>query len=306
MGDIGKTASDIPARSWIDTWVPAAVQPYLRLARLDRPIGIWLLLFPCWWSLALAVPGALPDLRLLVLFAIGAVLMRAAGCTLNDIADRDFDTRVARTATRPIASGAIGVTRAAVFMCGLCLAALVVLLQFNGFAILLGASSLLLVAVYPFAKRVTDWPQAVLGLTFNWGALLGWAAVHGSLDWPAAALYVGGVLWTLGYDTVYAHQDKADDAIVGVRSTALRLGAMTGPWLWGLYGGALALFVAAGVLVGLGWPFYLGAALVGAHFARQIIRLDLDDPRQCLATFRSNRSVGWLLFAAIVLGQVAR
>ena len=305
MTDVGKTASDIPAASWIDTSVPAAVRPYLRLARLDRPIGIWLLLFPCWWSLGLASPG-LPDPGLLILFGIGAVLMRAAGCTLNDIADRDFDARVARTATRPIASGAISVPRAVVFMGGLCLAALAVLLQLNGFAILLGASSLLLVALYPFAKRVTDWPQAVLGLTFNWGALLGWAAVHGSLDWPAVALYAGGVLWTLGYDTVYAHQDKADDAIVGVRSTALRLGAATRPWLAGFYGGALVSFLAAGALVDLGWPFYLGAALVGAHFVRQIIRLDLDDPRQCLATFRSNQCVGWLLFAAIVLGQVAR
>jgi 4-hydroxybenzoate polyprenyltransferase len=305
MSEIGKTASDIPARSWIDTFVPEAVQPYLRLARLDRPIGIWLLLFPCWWSLALASPE-LPDPGLLILFAIGAVLMRAAGCVLNDIADRDFDARVARTASRPIASGMISVPRAMVFMGALCLAALLVLLQFNWFAVALGASSLLLVAVYPFAKRVTDWPQAVLGLTFNWGALLGWTAVHGGLDWPAVALYAGGVLWTLGYDTVYAHQDKADDAIVGVRSTALRLSAATKPWLWGFYGAALVLFVLAGVLVGLAWPFYLGAAAVGAHFARQIVRLDLDDPRQCLVTFKSNQSAGWLLFVAMVLGQVAR
>lgn len=302
MSKFSKTASDIPAQSWIDTVIPQAVRPYLRLARLDRPIGVWLLLFPCWWSVALATPGV-PDPGLLILFGIGAVLMRAAGCVLNDIADRDYDARVARTATRPIASGEISVRRAVVFMGVLCLVALVVLLQFNWFAVGLGAASLLLVAVYPFAKRVTDWPQAVLGLTFNWGGLLGWAAVHGSLAWPPVVLYLGGLLWTLGYDTIYAHQDKEDDAIVGVRSTALRLGSATKPWLWGFYGGALALFVLAGALAGLGWPFYLGAALVGGHFAHQIVRLDLDDPRQCLAAFKSNRTVGWLLLAAIVFGQ---
>ena len=248
MADTRKAlATDIPAGDWIDRWVPAGARPYLRLARIDRPIGIWLLMFPCWWSTALATPGW-PDPWLLLLFAMGAAIMRGAGCTLNDLADRDFDARVARTAGRPIPSGVVSVRRAVVFMIALCLSGLLVLLQFNAFAVALGASSLLLVVVYPFAKRVTYWPQVVLGLTFNWGALLGWAAVRGDLGWPAVVLYAAGLLWTLGYDTIYAHQDKEDDILIGVKSTALKLGPATKPWLWAFYAGATVLLALVGAL----------------------------------------------------------
>jgi 4-hydroxybenzoate polyprenyltransferase len=211
---------------------------------------------------------------------------------------------VARTAGRPIPSGAVSVRQALVFMTALCLLGLLVLLQFNAFAVALGASSLLLVAVYPFAKRVTYWPQAVLGLTFNWGALLGWAAVRGDLGWPAIVLYIAGLLWTLGYDTIYAHQDKQDDIIIGVKSTALKLGAATKPWLWAFYGGATALLAVSGALVGLSWAFYAALAAVAAHFCWQVTRLDLNDPKDCLAKFKSNQTVGLLIFAAIVLGHV--
>ena len=296
-------ASDIRSGDWIDRYAPPPARPYLRLARVDRPIGIWLLMFPCWWSTALASPGW-PDPWFLLLFALGAAIMRGAGCALNDIADRNFDARVARTASRPIASGAISVRSAVFFMAALSLAGLAVLVQFNTFAVVLGAASLLLVAFYPFAKRLTDWPQAVLGLTFNWGALLGWAAVRGDLGWPAVALYVAGLAWTLGYDTIYAHQDKEDDVIVGVRSTALRLGAATKPWLCGFYAAATALLALAGWLAGLGGAFWPALAVVALHFAWQIFRLDIDDPQRCLALFKSNAHAGLLVFLAILLGRV--
>lgn len=297
------SASDIRSGDWIDRYIPPPARPYLRLARIDRPIGIWLLMLPCWWSTALASPGW-PDPWLLLLFALGAAVMRGAGCTMNDIADRDFDARVARTASRPIASGVISVRHAVVFMAALSLAGLAVLLQFNIFAIALGAASLLLVAFYPFAKRLTDWPQAVLGLTFNWGALLGWAVVRGDLDWPPLVLYLAGIAWTLGYDTIYAHQDKEDDLIVGVRSTALRLGAATKPWLWGFYGATTVALAVAGLLAGLGVAFWPALFVVAVHFARQILRLDIDDPKGCLALFKSNAQAGLLVFIAIVLGRV--
>lgn len=300
-----RAGSDIAAGDWVDRRLPAAARPYVRLARLDRPIGIWLLMYPCWWGAALATPGW-PDPWMLALFALGAAVMRAAGCTLNDIADREFDARVARTAGRPIPSGQISVGRAVLFMLALVVAGLAVLIQFNRFAIGLGAASLVLVALYPFAKRVTDWPQAVLGLTFNWGALLGWAAVTGGLAWPAVLLYAAGVAWTLGYDTIYAHQDKADDAIVGVRSTALRLGAATRSWLWGFYAAAIALLAAAGLAAGLAWPFAVALAAAAAHLAWQVAGLDPDDPADCLARFRANRHVGLIVFAGIVAGRLAQ
>jgi 4-hydroxybenzoate polyprenyltransferase len=298
-----RTASDIPTGTWIDRLAPAPARPYLRLVRIDRPIGTWLLLFPCWWSAALAADGP-PDLRLMVLFAVGALIMRGAGCVLNDIADRDFDYRVARTRTRPIASGEISVFRACLFLGALLLAGLAVLVQFNPFAIALGIASLPLVAFYPYAKRFTHWPQAVLGLTFNWGALLGWAAVRGGLDPAALALYAGGVFWTLGYDTIYAHQDKEDDALVGIKSTALRLGAATRPWLFAFYGAAIVLFALAGQLAQIAWPFFAALALAGLHLLWQAGRTDLDDPAACLAAFRSNRAVGWIVLIGIVAARV--
>jgi 4-hydroxybenzoate polyprenyltransferase len=297
------SASDIPAGGWIDRRVPAALRPYLRLARLDRPIGTWLLLLPCWWSVSLASPGW-PDPVLLLLFAGGALLMRGAGCTFNDMVDRDIDARVARTADRPLASGAISLRQAVVFLLLLTLAAFVILLQFNGFAIWTGIASLAVVALYPFAKRITHWPQAVLGLAFNWGALLGWAAVRGDITAPALALYVAGLFWTLGYDTVYAHQDKEDDRIVGVKSSALKLGDRTRPWLFAFFGLAILLIAEAGHQAGLAWPFYAVLALGAVHAGWQAATVDIDDPKDCLAKFRSNRDFGLIVFVAIVLGKI--
>src|SRR5258706_5923978 len=234
-------ATDIPRDGWVAR-LPRALRPYARLARLDRPIGAWLLLFPCWWGLALAGSH---DLSLYGLFALGAVLMRGAGCTLNDIADRDFDRMVARTATRPLAAREITVLQAASFM-GLQLAAsLAILLSFNGAAIALGVASLGLVAIYPFMKRVTWWPQVFLGLAFNWGALMGYAAVRGAVEGPSVLLYVGGIGWSLRYDTIYAHSDKEDDGRVGVRSTARLLGDASKPWLLGFYMTAIILWPSA-------------------------------------------------------------
>ncbi|MDH3912102.1 MAG: 4-hydroxybenzoate octaprenyltransferase [Rhodospirillales bacterium] len=295
-------ASDIRSGHWSYRLAPAPVRPYLKLARIDRPIGTWLLLFPCWWglSLALAAWGEWPDWRLLALFAAGSLIMRGAGCTYNDMVDRDYDGRVARTAGRPIPSGQISMTRAAVFLALQLLAGLAVLLQFNGFAVALGIASLALVFTYPFMKRITYWPQAWLGLTFNWGALLGWAAVTGALAWPPVLLYLAGLAWTLGYDTIYAHQDKEDDALIGVKSTALKLGAATRPWLVGFYALAVLLMLAAGTAAGLGWPFLAGVLGVALHFAWQVATLDIDDPANCLLRFRSNRFVGWILLAGIV------
>lgn len=300
---VRRTESDIPTGNWIDRFAPAPARPYLRLIRVDRPIGTWLLLFPCWWSVALASDAA-PEFRLIVLFAAGAVIMRGAGCILNDVADRDFDMRVARTRARPIASGEITVFRALLFLAVMLLGGLLVLIQFNAFAIALGIASLPLVALYPYAKRFTHWPQAVLGLTFNWGALLGWAAVRGQLDPAAVALYAGCVLWTLGYDTIYAHQDKEDDALVGIKSTALRLRDSTRVWLFAFYGAAVLLFALAGHLAGLAWPFFAALAAAGLHLLGQAARTNLDDPAACLAAFRSNRTVGWIVLIGIVAARL--
>jgi 4-hydroxybenzoate polyprenyltransferase len=280
------------------------MRPYLHLARLDRPIGTWLLLFPCWWSILLATSNR-PDMETAVffaLFAIGAVVMRAAGCTLNDIADRNFDAQVARTATRPIPSGAIGVRHAIGFLGLLLVLGLIILLQFNLFAIKVGILSLALVAIYPFMKRFTHWPQAVLGLAFNWGALLGWAAVRGDITAAPVALYAAGLLWTLGYDTIYAHQDKEDDLLVGVKSTALKLGDKTKPWLVFFYGGTIVLIGVTGNLVGLGIGFYAGLAVAAAHLGWQIATLDINDARNCLRLFKSNRNFGWIVLIAIIAG----
>lgn len=296
--------SDIPKQGWVDRWVPAPARPYVRLARFDRPIGTWLLLFPCWWSIALATPGW-PSLSLVVLFGLGAMIMRGAGCCFNDITDRHYDARVARTADRPLPSGQMTVGQAAIWMGALCLLGLVILLQFNLFAIGVGAASLALVFTYPLFKRFTHWPQAMLGLTFNWGALLGWAAVRGDIQTPALALYAAGFFWTLGYDTIYAHQDKEDDALIGVKSTAVLLWGETRPWLWIFHAIAIALIGIAGWLAGLAWPFWAALALGALQLAWQSLDVKLDDPHDCLRKFKSNRLFGWLLFGGIILGQVA-
>ncbi len=265
-------------------------------------VANWLLLFPCWWSLALAAgaTGRLPDPGLAALFAAGALIMRGAGCTINDLADRDFDARVARTAGRPIPSGQISPRQAVVFLGLQLLAGLLVLRQLHPFAVLLGIAALPLVFSYPFMKRFTYWPQAWLGLTFNWGALVGWAAVTGGLGWPPVLLYAAGLFWTLGYDTIYAHQDKEDDALVGVKSSALKLGQRTRPWLVAFYGLAVLLMAAAGLAAGLGWPTLLAVAAVAAQFAWQIAGLDIDDPDDCLRRFKSNRLVGWILLTGLL------
>ena len=296
------TVPDAPAGNWVDRWAPAVAKPYLRLARFDRPIGAWLLLFPAWWSQALAelsLGRSYPNPWYLALFLVGAFVMRGAGCAYNDIVDRDYDARVARTSARPIPSGQVSVKTAAAFLVTLCLVGLIVLLQFNWFTVALGVSSLLLIAVYPFAKRYTFWPQAVLGLTFKWGALVGWAAVTGALALPALVLYAGSVLWTIGYDTIYAHQDKEDDLMVGVKSTALRFGAATPRWVAGFYAGAVLLWSVAGALAGAGGLFLLALVLVAVQLAWQLRTLDIGDPGNCLVRFKSNRIVGWVLLGGL-------
>ncbi len=301
------SASDIQVGDWIDRLAPAATRPYLRLARLDRPIGTWLLLFPCWWSTALAAPpGQWPEGRLMFLFALGALVMRGAGCTINDIVDREIDAKVARTAGRPLPSGQITVPQAFAFL-GLQLAVgLLVLFQMSSLAIWLGVASLALIGAYPFMKRITWWPQAFLGLTFNWGALLGWAAVRGDLGWPAVWLYAAGIFWTLFYDTIYAHQDKADDALIGVKSTALKLGVETRPWLAGFGAAMILLLVAAAMAADLAWPAKLGVIGVAAHLLWQLASVDLDDARDCLEKFKSNRFIGWILLAGVIAGRLAQ
>jgi 4-hydroxybenzoate polyprenyltransferase len=286
--------------TWVDR-LPDRLRPFAVLARWDRPIGTWLLLWPCWWAVALA-PGW-PDLLLLALFAIGAVVMRGAGCVVNDLADRDLDAKVERTRHRPLASGQLSVVQALAFLALQLLVGLVVLLNFNRFTVLLGLASMPLVIVYPFMKRFTWWPQAFLGLTFNWGALVGWSSVTGHLAVPALTLYAAGFLWTLGYDTIYAHQDKVDDALIGVKSSARRLGAATPAWLWLFYGAALLLIGAAGWLAAMGPGFYPMLGLAAVHLAWQVRTLDLDDPASCLARFRSNREFGLLVFLALLLGK---
>ncbi|NQV83439.1 MAG: 4-hydroxybenzoate octaprenyltransferase [Rhodospirillales bacterium] len=297
-------ATDIARENWIDRFAPASIRPYLRLARADRPIGTWLLLLPCWWSIALAT-ATWPDAKMFALFAIGALVMRGAGCTVNDIVDRKIDARVARTATRPIASGEISVFRALVFLGLQLLLGLIILLQFNAFAVTLGVSSLVLIGLYPFMKRLTYWPQLFLGFTFNWGALLGWAAVTGTLSPPAIALYAAGIFWTLGYDTIYAHQDKEDDILIGVKSTALKFGNATAPWMLGFYTATVALMGWAGFLAGLGWPFHLSLAVGALHLVWQIKSLDISDPKNCLSRFKSNRNFGLIMLAGIIAAQTA-
>jgi 4-hydroxybenzoate polyprenyltransferase len=289
--------------NWVDGLAPEWSRPYLRLARLDRPIGSWLLLLPCWWSAGLAAVAARQqvDLWLLVLFFIGAFAMRGAGCTWNDIVDRDLDKRVERTRSRPIPSGQVSVRAAAAFLVLQALVGLAVLLQLDRFAIAVGFASLAIVAVYPFMKRFTYWPQIGLGLAFSWGALMGWAATFWRLDPPAYLLYAGAIAWVIGYDTIYAHQDREDDALIGVKSTAILFGARTKPMLTVCYALAVVLIALAGWLAGGGVLFTLGLVAFAAHLAWQIVRLDIDDPLNCLAVFKSNRDAGLILFAALVL-----
>ena len=295
--------------NWVDTLAPSWSRPYLRLARLDRPIGSWLLLLPCWWSSALAAVAAHargPSLLHIILFFIGAFAMRGAGCTYNDIVDRDLDASVERTRSRPIPSGQVSVLQAAIFLVLQSLIGLAVLLSFNGFTVWLGIASLAIVAAYPFMKRITYWPQIVLGLAFSWGALMGWAAVFGSLALAPLLLYAGSISWVIGYDTIYAHQDREDDALIGIKSTALLFGPRTKPMLVRFYAVAVVLIGIAGALAGGGVIFWLGLAAFAAHLGWQILRLDTSDPANCLRVFKSDRDAGLILFAGLLLDAAVR
>ena len=295
--------------NWVDTHAPSWSRPYLRLSRLDRPIGSWLLLMPCWWSAALSA-GVAHQLRPLpltiALFFIGAFAMRGAGCTWNDITDRDLDARVERTRSRPIPAGQVSVTQAFVFLVLQALVGLAVLLQFNRFAIVAGIASLVIVAVYPFMKRITWWPQVVLGLAFSWGALMGFAVTFGRIDLVALVLYAGSIAWVIGYDTIYAHQDTEDDALIGIKSTARLFGARTAPALAVFYAAAVLLIGVALALAGVGYPAWIGLAAFAVHLVWQISRLEIGDPALCLRLFKSNRDAGLLLFAGLLVDAVMR
>ncbi|MGU9978679.1 4-hydroxybenzoate octaprenyltransferase [Phreatobacter sp. HK31-P] len=302
--------ADAVRGSWVDMHAPAAWRPYLRLARADRPIGSWLLLLPCWWSAAFAAIAAghpLPNLWHMTLFAIGAVAMRGAGCTYNDLVDRDIDALVERTRSRPLPSGQVTSRQAKLFLIAqVALGALVLLALAEPFAWLVGLASLGVVAIYPFMKRITSWPQSVLGLAFSWGALMGWAAAFGRLDPPALLLYAGSILWVIGYDTIYAHQDREDDAIVGVRSTALLFGERTPIFLSLFYSAAVAVFTAALWTLGAPPLAYLGLFAFAAHLAWQVRRLDIADPDLCLRLFKSNRDAGLLFLAGLMAAAAIR
>jgi 4-hydroxybenzoate polyprenyltransferase len=295
--------------NWVDTRAPQWSRPYLRLSRLDRPIGSWLLLLPCWWSAALAAGVAhnVGQLSLVVaLFFIGAFAMRGAGCTWNDITDRDLDALVERTRSRPIPAGQVSVPLAAAFLVVQSLIGLAVLVQFNRFAVMTGIASLVIVAVYPFMKRITWWPQIVLGLAFSWGALMGFAVTLGRIDVTALALYAGSIAWVIGYDTIYAHQDAEDDALIGIKSTALLFGARTHRALIVFYGLAVVLIGVALKLAGAGFPAWIGLAAFAMHLIWQIKRLEIGDPALCLRLFKSNRDAGLLLFAGLLADAVMR
>lgn len=294
--------ADALNRHWVYRLLPKSIWPYAQLARWDRPIGWQLLLWPCLWSSTLASQseGSLPDLWQLMLFAIGAIAMRGAGCTYNDIIDVKIDAKVGRTRSRPLPSGQVCKRAAWLFLIGQALAGFAVLIQFNWFSIWLGLASLGVVAAYPFMKRMTDWPQLVLGLAFSWGALMGWAGIYGSLSLAPVLLYASTVLWVIGYDTIYAHQDREDDALVGVRSTARLFGTQTKSALMVLYCGMVALLIAAFFVANVAVLAYLGVAAVALHLTLQIAKLDIDDPVACLALFKSNTLVGWLIVASLL------
>ena len=309
--------ADAPSGNWVYRVLPRILWPHAQLARWDRPIGWQLLMWPCFWSSALAANVASspanidtvwsPALMLwhLFLFMTGAIAMRGAGCTWNDLVDYKIDAKVARTRSRPLPSGRISRFAATVFVVAQALVGLLVLVQFNWFSVLLGIASLGVVAIYPFAKRFTDWPQFFLGLAFSWGALMGWAAVFGELAWPPVLLYVGAIAWTIGYDTIYAHQDKEDDALVGVRSTARLFGENTKIWLGLFYGLFAAMVLSAFWLSGVAWPAYAGLALAVVMLGWQIRVIDIDDADQCLALFKANSRVGLIVFLGLAAALLA-
>ena len=287
----------------VDRFAPDWLKPYGRLARWDRPIGWWLLLWPCWWSATLAAIAAerpLPVLWHMLLFLIGAIAMRGAGCTYNDLLDRNIDARVARTRDRPIPSGAVRPRQALLFLAAQALVGALVLLQFNRFTVLLGLASLALVAIYPLMKRVTNWPQFVLGLAFSWGALVGWSAFFGTLSPAPVLLYAGAVLWTVAYDTIYALQDKEDDAVIGVRSTARLFGRHSRLGIACAYVGAFVLMGLALVFADAGTFAFAGLGAAMLHATSIVLTLDLEDPKNCLSRFRANTLTGWIVFAGLL------
>src|ERR1700752_1350221 len=308
MSDTSARVADATG-NWVDPRARSWSRPYLRLSRFDRPIGSWLLLMPCWWSAALAagISGHVRSLPLtIVLFFIGAFVMRGAGCTWNDITDRDLDAKVERTRSRPIPAGQVSVMQALIFLVAQALIGLVVLLQFNRFAIFTGIASLLIVAVYPFMKRVTWWPQVVLGLAFSWGALMGFAAEFARIDLVAVVLYAGSIAWVIGYDTIYAHQDAEDDALIGIKSTPLLFGEETKPALAVFYGLAVVLIGVALWLAAARWPAWMGLAAFAAHLVWQIRRLEIGNSALCLWLFKSNRDAGLLLFVGLLADAALR
>ncbi|XP_041462700.1 4-hydroxybenzoate polyprenyltransferase, mitochondrial-like [Lytechinus variegatus] len=287
---------------------PTKMQPYLRLIRLDKPIGTWLLYLPCTWSIAMAAsPGQLPDLYMLGIFGLGALLMRGAGCIINDMWDKDFDKSVERTKIRPLAAGEITQFQALCFLASQLSASLAILLSFNWYSVALGASSMLLVISYPLMKRITYWPQAVLGLAFNWGAVLGWAAIHGSCDWSVVLpLYLAGISWTLVYDTIYGHQDKKDDMLLGLKSTSIFMGDNTKQWLSAFGSLMICCLVLSGYNAGQTMPYYLAVVLAGAKLSHQIWTVDINKPEDCWNKFYSNKRLGLIIFAGIVAGTLAK
>lgn len=295
--------TDIAASGWVSR-MPGSWLPYLLLARVDRPIGIWLLFLPGSWGILLARAAWPETVRLIVLFAAGSVVMRAAGCVVNDLWDRDIDRQVARTAGRPLASGAIRPRQAVVFLAALLVGGLLVLLCLNRLAQALGAASLVLVALYPLAKRITWWPQLVMGFTFGFGAPMGYAAASGRIDLSCGLIYAAAILWDLGFDTIYAHQDREDDALVGVRSTARLFGEKTRPFLAICYAAAVVMFALAGWSAGLGGWFYLALALPAGLLAWQVATIDIHDQARCLTLFRANREVGLAFGATILIGAL--
>lgn len=306
---------DIPKNSWVDRFLPARVRPYARLARLDRPIGTWLLLFPCWWGMALVPlsepggPGFTLDyshvysLITAALFAVGAAVMRGAGCTYNDIVDRDIDAKVERTKTRPLASGEITLRGAIVFLVLQLAIGLCVLLALHPVTLWLGVASLGLVALYPWMKRITWWPQFFLGLAFNWGALMGYAALAWRLDISCMLLYAAGIAWTLGYDTIYAHQDKEDDALIGVKSTARLFADNSRIWIAVFYAVTMAFLIITAWAAELSYAAIPFLAAAGVQLAWQVVTVNFSSPSDCLTKFRSNRFVGWLVLIGFIAGH---